>query len=78
MNVTKRDSNLKVGVNRITNSKQKPVTGATSGTGARSPFIVQQASTAHGGGMTASSPVNSNVMTADRPYTNNTASMQDW
>ena len=75
VNVTKRESNLKIGVNRITNSKQKTATGATSGTGARSPFVVQQASTAYGGGMTSSSPVNSNV---DRPYTNNTASMQDW
>ena len=40
-NVKKRESNLKIGVNRITNSKQqKATTGATSGTGARSPFVV--------------------------------------
>ena len=41
-NVDKRESSLKIGVNRITNSKQQKTTagGATTGTGARSPFVV--------------------------------------
>ena len=70
VNVTKRESNLKIGVNRITKT-------AAGGGGAKSPFVVPstiQSTNAHGA---ITSPVNSNAGAAadHQPYSINTPPM---